>query len=289
MDNDHWACETLRLNRPQWNVIEGGLEEFDGRPYHGIDLVAGGLPCPPFSIAGKKLGEADERNMFPHALRIISEVQPRAVLIENVRGLLDPKFAGFREWFDSGIRVLGYTTHWALLNASDFGVPQLRPRVAFVALEQGLAQKFAFPAGGHAKPPTVGEALMELMAACGWEDAAAWAAAAGGIAPTIVGGSKKHGGPDLGPTRAKRAWAALGVDGHGIADSAPVPGFAGLPKLTARMVARLQGFPDCWEFAGRKTQAYRQIGNAFPPPLARAVGEAVANVLSKQSVLRKVG
>lgn len=96
-----------------------------------------------------------------------------------------------------------------------------------------------------------------------------------------MGGSKKHGGPDLGPTRARAAWRNLGVAGLGIADQVPGPDFpvTGLPKLTTAMVARLQGFPDSWQFAGRKTAAYRQVGNAFPPPVAKAIGEAVGAAL----------
>ena len=100
------------------------------------------------------------------------------------------------------------------------------------------------------------------------------------IAPTLVGGSKKHGGPDLGPTRAKKAWATLGVDGMGIADDAPTPEFFGMPRLTVRMAARIQGFPDDWQFAGGKTAAYRQIGNAFPPPVAHAVATQVRRCLA---------
>jgi DNA (cytosine-5)-methyltransferase 1 len=117
------------------------------------------------------------------------------------------------------------------------------------------------------------------MAARGWPGAPAWARRANRIAPTIVGGSKKHGGADLGPTRAKRAWAELGVDGIGIADAAPAPDAdpAAPPRLTCEMVTRLQGWQDDWgwQFSGRKTARYRQIGNAFPPPVAQAVGTAI--------------
>jgi DNA (cytosine-5)-methyltransferase 1 len=130
---------------------------------------------------------------------------------------------------------------------------------------------------------TVGQALGDLMGARGWPGAPAWAQRADRIAPTIVGGSKKHGGPDLGPTRARRARADLGVDGLGIAAHAPGPAHpvGQSPRLTIAMVARLQGFPDCWEFAGRKTAAYRQVGNAFPPPVASALGTSIAVVLGQ--------
>lgn len=275
---DSHACKTLRFNRPEWNVLEENLNNFDASLFRGrVDVVAAGLPCPPFSKAGKQLGKLDERNLFPAALRIIHEVQPRAVIIENVRGILDAVFEDYRT-FISG-QLPEYWTDWQLLNASEFGVPQLRPRVNFVAIRKGLEHGFSWPLGSHANAPTVGEAVYDLMAACGWKGANQWKLRANEIAPTLVGGSKKHGGPDLGPTRAKRAWAALGVDGMGIADAAPAPSFVGMPRLTVRMTARIQGFPDEWQFAGGKTAAYRQVGNAFPPPVARAVADNIRRCL----------
>ena len=89
----------------------------------------------------------------------------------------------------------------------------------------------------------------------------------------------EHGGPDLGPTRARNAWAELGVDGKGITSEAPAPDFEGMPRLTSRMMARIQGFPDTWTFGKRKTVACRMIGNAFPPPVAQAVGEEIKECL----------
>jgi DNA (cytosine-5)-methyltransferase 1 len=276
------ACETLRMNRGSaWKIIEADVCQLDGTEFRGADLLAGGVPCPPFSVAGHQLGAADARDLFPHALRLAEEIGPRALLLENVRGLGGRRFDGYRAQVVARLRALGYRTWWRLVQASEHGVAQLRPRFVLVAVKPPWAADFRWPAPSGVPPPTVGESLADLMAAGGWPGAASWAMRAASIAPTIVGGSRKHGGPDLGPTRARAAWRRLGVDGLGIADAAPDASFPGAaaPRLTTRMVARLQGFPDCWEFAGRKTAAYRQVGNAFPPPVARALGVAIAAAL----------
>jgi DNA (cytosine-5)-methyltransferase 1 len=283
---EHAACTTLRFNRPAWNVVEGDLRQFDARPYHGIDLMAGGVPCPPFSKAGKQLGAEDERDLFPEALRLVDECRPKAVMLENVRGLLDAVFDDYRNKVERQLSKMGYVPGWRLLNASDYGVSQLRPRVVFVGIRKDLADGFSWPAPHSTEPPTVGHLLHDLMAANGWIGAARWREQANAIAPTLVGGSKKHGGPDLGPTRAKRAWAALGVDGMGLWDEAPAHDFVGMPRLTPRMAARIQGFPDSWQFAGRKTAAYRQIGNAFPPPVAAAVARQVFLALTAKRIYK---
>ena len=273
-------CATLIRNRPSWNVINADLHEFDDGEYVGVDLLAGGVPCPPFSIAGKGLGADDERDLFPQALRLIEDIKPKAVMLENVRGFLSTQFSEYREHILESIRSYGYRVWISLLNASDYGVPQLRLRAVIVALRNDIDVEFTFPSGeDYAEPLTVGETLKDLMEANSWEGTSDWVKTANRIAPTIVGGSKKHGGPDLGPVRAKRAWAELGVDGRGIADQAPLPGFIGMPRLTTRMVARIQGFPDEWDFGPRKTKAYRQIGNAFPPPVAEAVARQIARCL----------
>lgn len=274
-------CDTLRLNRPAWNVIQSDLREFDARPFRGVDLVAGGVPCPPFSIAGKQLGSRDERDLFPEALRVVREAEPRAVMLENVPGFASSKFARYRRDLFSQLRKMGYVGDYRVLSASDFSVPQRRPRFVLVAIRRPYADVFVWPDGSVSRN-TVGATLRDLMAARGWRGAIAWAKRALGIAPTLVGGSKKHGGPDLGPTRAKREWARLGVDGLGLADAPPDVDFplAGMPRLTVRMAARIQGFPDTWDFAGKKTAAYRQVGNAFPPPVAAAVGVAILAALA---------
>ena len=203
-------------------------------------------------------------------------------MIENVRGFLSAVFEDYRVQLKAQLSKLGYHTEWRLLNASDFGVPQLRPRVVIVAMRKDLVEAFDWPDVQPHNPPTVGETLQDLMAANGWQGADRWARQANDIAPTIVGGSKKHGGPDLGPTRARKAWASLGVEGRTLAEFAPLADFCGMPRLTPRMVARIQGFPDCWQFFGRKTSVYRQVGNAFPPPVAKAVARNLKIGTAKQ-------
>lgn len=171
-----------------------------------------------------------------------------------------------------------------VVHSSYFGVPQLRPRAVLVAIEKAASGAFVWPNDDDAVlAPTVGEALSEQMGADGWPGAQAWAEHANRIAPTLVGGSKKHGGPDLGPTRARREWAKLGVDGSGLADRPPAPDFVGMPRLTVEMAAVLQGFhPDKWRIHGLKTSAYRQVGNAFPPPVARAFGVRIREALRQE-------
>lgn len=273
-------CTILKSNQPEWNVICQDVHKFDGTPYQGVDLFAGGVPCPPFSVAGKQLGQNDERDLFPQALRLIHEIRPRAVMLENVRGFLDAGFDEYRSKILNSLEQLGYNTHIKLLNASDFGVPQLRPRVVIVGIKKDIPTPFSYPVAITTPSLTVGESLYDLMAENGWKGAYTWKLHANKIAPTLVGGSKKHGGPDLGPTRARKAWAELGVNGISIANEAPEPNFEGMPRLTSRMLARLQGFPDSWSFGKRKTAACRMIGNAFPPPVAQAVGEKIKECLT---------
>lgn len=280
LEIDPDATATLRLNRPDWNVVEGDVRNLDGAQFHGVDLLAGGVPCPPFSVAGGQFGADDERDLFPEALRLVREAGPAAVLLENVRGLAERKFSDYRQAVMGELAGLDYDVHWQVLNACEHGVPQLRPRFVLVAIKRRYAAHFSWPTPTSA-PQTVGEVLYPLMAANGWPGARAWARRANSIAPTIVGGSRKHGGPDLGPTRARADWLRLGVEGRSIAEEAPPADASAdhLPRLTCEMVARIQGFDASWTFAGRKTARYRQIGNAFPPPVARAIGAQIKSAL----------
>ncbi|MFJ4877901.1 DNA cytosine methyltransferase [Streptomyces sp. NPDC088745] len=296
----------------------------------GLDLLAGGVPCPPFSHAGKQLGRDDERDLFPRMLELVEELNPRAVMIENVRGIMDPKFSDYRDWITARLQGgdyreedgseasdpgLGYTVcNWGVLEASNFGVPQLRPRAILVAIRDDVLKglTYQWPTATHTEPVSVADALRESMLERyekyfgGVHDEIARAKYAhwyerasirrdelkgkgGGVAPTLVGGSKKHGGADLGPSRAKAAWKQLGVSGLGVANDIDLCrdkesherdlfGPDG-PMLTVQQAAIIQGFPSGWVFSGGKTAQYRQVGNAFPPPVAAAVGKSVIDVL----------
>lgn len=296
---DPTAADTLRLNRPEWDIRVGDVADtnvWDPSDYapndsQRIDLFAGGVPCPPFSVAGKQLGAADERDLFAWAIEQVGTIRPRAVMLENVRGLSQARFAAYRQHVLDRLADFGYQASWKLLQASDFGVPQLRPRFVLVAMEDEFMAHFVWPSASTNRV-TVGDALHDLMASGGWAGAASWASRADTIGPTLVGGSKKHGGADLGPTRAKAAWAKLGVDGRGIANEPPHAdaSYDVGPRLTLAMAARIQGWTDeeyAWKFAGSKTSQYRQIGNAFPPPVARAIGTAIAAALTKAAPLQE--
>ncbi|MFE2556921.1 DNA cytosine methyltransferase [Streptomyces sp. NPDC059352] len=348
---DKHAAATLQRNidsRKDWvwekehcDLLHKDVNEFDhgsdlkkgGRPLErgDLDLLAGGVPCPPFSHAGKQLGKDDERDLFPRMLDLVDKLNPRAVMIENVRGILDPKFSDYRDYIQAKLeggtyrgedgsvvseKGLGYEVrHWGLLEASKFGVPQLRPRAILVAFRKDVLRdvKYEWPAPTHEEAVSVAEALKESMEAryeayyngprdreardayVRWHTKATErheelkAKDSAGIAPTLVGGSKKHGGADLGPSRAKAAWKQLGVSGLGVANDVETCKKKGSedrdlfgpdgPMLTVEQAAIIQGFPKDWIFDGGKTAQYRQVGNAFPPPVAEAVGRSIMDVL----------
>ncbi|MFE4538053.1 DNA cytosine methyltransferase [Streptomyces scopuliridis] len=296
VEHNSEACRTLRLNRPSWKVIQEDVREFfPDQTLERVDLLAGGIPCTPYSVAGRQLGADDERDLLPEAIRLTAAMRPRAVMLENVSALArSAKFAYTRQTLVDRFEELGYVVQMEILDAQHFGVAQRRKRAIVIALHEKDFRNFQWPLRVWELPPTVGEVLEESMASNGWLGASEWALLADGVAPTLVGGSTKHGGGDLGPDRAKQAWAKLAVNGDSLAHEVPGPTFAlrhgvgrggwkGYPRLTAPQAAILQGFPPDWKFSGGKTARYKQIGNAFPPPVARAVAASIATALRSSS------
>ncbi|MEV5793004.1 DNA cytosine methyltransferase [Streptomyces sp. NPDC052192] len=293
IDNRDVACETLRFNRPGWDVREVDLLTFDpdtARHVYDVDLLSGGLPrVKSPATAGRARGDDMELAVLRAAVDLVHAVQPRVVLFENVPELIrKDAFAEIRAFVTEELDHLGYRLQWRVVDAAHHGVPQHREVGLLVAFKGDLIDRFVWPEPRLSPPPTLGEALRESMGADGWIGVDAWAALACEIAPTIIGGSWERGGADLGPSGAKRKWARWGVDGGTIGDAVPPADFLldpslgreGLVPLTVEQVALLQGFPPDWTITGRKTRRYRQVGNATPPPLARVLGAAVVDALT---------
>ncbi|WP_370968808.1 DNA cytosine methyltransferase [Amycolatopsis sp. cg9] len=293
IDNREVACDTLNLNRPDWDVRRVDLLEFDpvhDQQVYDIDLLSAGLPRVP--AAASVNGPADsevEIALIRATIMLMHAVQPKALLLENMAELADrDRYQPTRDFVMAEVEHLGYHGRWFVLNAADHRVPQDRRQGIFVALKGDRMDAFEEPARVLEPPVTVGDALGESMGARGWPQAAEWAAHADRLAPTLVGGSWNRGGGDLGPSGTKAAWQRMGVNGGSLADEVPGPGYRWRPdlersqlvRLTVEQTARLQGFPPDWRFAGRKTARYRQVGNASPPPVARALGMALRKALA---------
>ncbi|MEU4996652.1 DNA cytosine methyltransferase [Streptomyces sp. NPDC021622] len=291
LDKKSVACETLRMNRPAWQVLETDLLEFAPSQHqetYDVDLLSAGLPRVKSSATVARTETEAELRLLEATVYLAHAVQPRALLIENVPGLVGaPDFEPIRDFIRKELDHLGYRFRWFVLNAADFDVPQDRKQGLLVALRKQYFDAFRPPEPTVREHRAVGRALRRSMAMGGWRDADRWAAQALSVAPTLVGGSDRRGGADLGPTGTKKAWARMGVDGGTVADDVPGPDFAwtpetgrhGMVRITADQAALLQGFPPDWRFAGKKTARYRQIGHASPPPVGRALGLAIQAAL----------
>ncbi|GAA0906944.1 DNA (cytosine-5-)-methyltransferase [Streptomyces thermoalcalitolerans] len=293
LDNKAVACETLRLNRPGWNVLNTDLRDFDPIEHpesYDVDLLSAGLPRVRSSATHKRTDSDKECELIRATVYLVHAVQPRALLIENVPELVDhPDFEDVRGFVRSELEHLGYRFCWFVLNAADFGVPQERRQGVLVALKSRCFDAFRPPSPTVHEHVTVGQALRDSMASRGWPQADAWAEQAAVVAPTLVGGSENRGGADLGPTGTKKAWARIGVNAGSLGDDVPGPDFvwdpslgpAGMVKITNSQAALLQSFPEDWRFAGGKTARYRQIGHASPPPVGKALGLSVRKALGE--------
>ncbi|MFB7294925.1 DUF6339 family protein [Streptomyces rubiginosohelvolus] len=284
IDNKADACFTIEKNRPDWDILCMDIADFrvyERQEVIGIDLLSAGLPRVKPTTADPS-DDSDERGVLRKTVELALVIRPKVVLLENVPDLIEnPGFEPDRTWIAETLTQAGYRCHWAVLNASDFGVPQNRRSGFLVALQSPYGDRFSWPRPSGIVPPTVGAVLGPTMSGGGWPGAKRWAEHADRIAPALVGGSDRRGGADLGPTGSKRAWETLGVNGNSLGDAPPGPDFPSdaLPKLTVEQAALIQSIPEDWQFAGGKTSRYRQIGHAMPPPLAHAVGTAVAAAL----------
>jgi len=352
------ACYTLRQNLKtfgkQCHLQEGDVGLFDFRPLAGIDLLAAGAPCQPFSIGGKHRGHQDERNLFPQVFRAVRELEPRAVLIENVKGLLRSSLNEFVEfielqlahpslvasdpldpegWPDHLPRLrrarlerddhsnLRYRVRKVLLNAADYGVPQRRERVFLVAIRRDIQIPWRPPTATHSAHAL---RLAQQVSGEYWKNhgirrrvdgrsvrAGEWRLLAGQTKPWTTVRDALFGLPKAEPGKEAVGWpnhigqpGARTYPGHtGSPLDAPgktlkagvhgVPGGENMLRqpngrvryFTVREAARIQTFPDDYVFRGAWGEAMRQIGNAVPVQLAKAVASSIRECLEMQTPL----
>jgi DNA (cytosine-5)-methyltransferase 1 len=280
--------ETLTANRPEWDVRSG---EDDGdvtrakfSPFRGVDIVHGGPPCQPFSVAGKQAGAQDPRNMWGEFVRCVLQTRPRAFIAENVVGLLDKKFDSFVQRVIVGPLETNYTIFKFKLAAHDFGVPQARRRVFFVGFRAARdAARFREPAPTHGDVETMFGPLLPRNTArkslgmpnIGFDE----------VSPTLRSGftGPRNTTGVLNSKAALKVWNDLKIWPNGVQRTHSLalayPPENGHFRLSVADCALLQGFPEEWQFSGAVYQALGQIGNSVCPPVAYAVAREVAKAL----------
>ena len=290
------AGETLRVNRPTWDVrsgADGDVRSVDWRPYRGeLAVLHGGPPCQPFSVAGRQRGHEDARNMLPEFVRAVQETEPLAFVCENVPALAGPKFAPYLRTAFLEPLSKSYEVTKFKLSAHDFGVPQLRHRVFFVGFRRAEdARRFSQPdpthradhlARGIGATPTLWprEPTMGVRAALGLPDIGT-----DGLAPTLRSTltGPRHTTSILSSVSAQRAWKDLRIWPNGVAKTraaaARFPTENGHIRLAVADCAVLQGFPSWWQFHGAVYMSLGQIGNSVAPPVGYRVALSVARAL----------
>ncbi|MGR9148174.1 DNA cytosine methyltransferase [Rhizobium leguminosarum] len=286
---DRQAAATLRKNRPNWPVVEADVRKVDFTQYQGkVDLLAGGVPCTPYSTIGERKGKSDDNDLLPEAVRAVREVRPKAFIFENVDGLLHAAHADHVAAALRQFSKAGYETVIERINTRDYGVAQNRSRVLLVGLRRDLSGSFRMPPKFPKMANNMGDAVADLMSANGWSGTGDWvrrmremavADNAGNLIRTGILADTIRGYKGSGHKGEKARWLRNGVAYAPIAKAAPTDEDAGtegfVPCLTNRMRARLQGFPDGWEFVGGIPSVADQIGNAVAPVVAQAVGLAM--------------
>lgn len=293
---DHDACNTLRTNRPKWNIVEDDIHNVDFTKYKDrIDIVTGGFPCQAFSYAGKKLGFEDTRGtLFHEFARCVKEVNPKMFLAENVRGLLSHDKGRTFSTIINVFEGLGYTLQYKVLNACFYGVGQKRERVVIIGIRNDLTDKIKFNYPVPDKewttlrtalkdcPESEGESysenkkkVMELVPAGG-----CWVDLPSDIAKAYMKKSYYSGGGRRGMAR-RIAWdePCLTLTTSPSQKQTERCHPDETRPFTVREYARIQSFPDTWEFAGKMSNKYKQIGNAVPVEMARRIGVQIVKAL----------
>ena len=304
--------ETLRSNRPNWDIFsgpnDGDVKHVDWSRFAGqVNIIHGGPPCQPFSIAGQQKGKDDDRNMWGEFIRAIHAIKPECFVAENVTGLFDPKFKRFVE-YEILEPLSDYHMHSFELNAADFGVPQARKRVIIVGFKDVMKSKsFKQPLPTHtwnhlcSRRKNGGNLLplfevenelpktMGVRESLGLHDTGFDA-----LAPTLRSGftGKRNTTSVLNSKAGEKAWRDLGIWGSGVqANRGAAHKFVaknGTFRLSVQDCGLIQGFPENWVFSGAVYQIIGQIGNSVTPPVGYAVARAVHDaVTNHHAVSRK--
>lgn len=280
--------ETLRTNRPSWEVhsgeLSGDVRKVPFSKFRGVDVVHGGPPCQPFSIAGRQAGAADPRNMWPDFIRCVLQTKPRAFVAENVPGLLDRKFESFVQQNIVDPLEGSYTVFRFKLSAHDFGVPQARKRVFFVGFRSKKdAAKWMEPTPTHGDVHTLFGPILPRNTAR--RSLGLPASDFDVVAPTLRSGftGPRNTTGVLNSQAALKIWNSMGIWPNGVqstaSKAAAYPPENGHFRMSVADCALLQGFPPGWRFSGAVYQALGQIGNSVCPPVAYAVARQVTRAL----------
>lgn len=307
---DKWACQTLRTNRPKWNILEGDIKNFNFSKYHNkVDVVTGGFPCQAFSYAGKKLGLNDARGtLFYEFARVVQEVNPSICIGENVRGLLSHDNGKTLKGMISILDEIGYNVvPVQVLKAIHYRVPQKRERLILVGIRKDISIQFEYPkpykkiynlrdalkkgelyptdvpSSEGAKYPAYKKDVMELVPPKGY-----WRDLPLEIQKEYMGGSFYLGGGKTGMAR------RIGWDEPSLTLTCS-PAQKQTERchpdetrpFTVREYARIQTFPDDWKFSGSMAQQYKQIGNAVPINLGKEIGYSIIRFLNEYYSLSK--
>lgn len=295
VEYDKACCETLKQNRPEWNIICDDIHNVDFTDYKGkVDIVTGGFPCQAFSYAGKKLGFEDTRGTLFHELaRCIYEVQPKMFFAENVRGLVSHDKGRTLQTILSVFESLGYNVQYQIMNACFYGVGQKRERIVIIGTRKDLNIHFEYPKA-EKEWTTLREALKNCPDSPGEEyserkrkvmdlvpPGGCWVDLPEDIAKDYMGKSYYSGGGRRGMAR-RISWdePSLTLTTSPSQKQTERCHPDETRPFTVREYARIQSFPDNWVFCGGIGDQYKQIGNALPVEMARRIGLQL-----KQSIL----